>query len=49
MKTVLIVIVDNWGPQSAALWMVPVMRKVIMKVGPVIDLFLKAMPTDGFV
>lgn len=39
LKTALIVIVDNWGPQSTALCMVPVVRKVIMKVGPVIDLF----------
>lgn len=39
LKTSLIVIVDNWGPESTALCMVPVVKKVIMKVGPVIDLF----------
>lgn len=39
LKTVLIVIVDNWGLECTALCMVPVVRKVIMKVGPVIDLF----------
>lgn len=38
-KTLLIVIVDNWGPESTALCMVPVLREVIMKVGPVSDLF----------
>lgn len=39
LKTVLIVIVGNWGPETTALCMVPVVRKVIMKVGPVIDFF----------
>lgn len=38
LKTVLIVIVGNWGPEFTALCMVLVVRKVIMKVGPVIDL-----------
>lgn len=39
LKTVRNVIVGNWGPEYTALCKVPVVRKVIMKVSPVIDLF----------